>query len=72
MKTMLLKNLKEGTPLEIIYLSEKENISQRRISIIDIKDEYIRAFCFLRRTKRTFKISNILSARLIPSVGTME
>lgn len=67
MKTMLLKNWEEGTPLEIIYLSEKEHISQRRISIIDMKDDYIRAFCFLRQTKRTFKISNILSARLIQS-----
>ncbi|RFU66716.1 hypothetical protein [Peribacillus glennii] len=66
MKTMLLKNLEEGAPLEIIYLSDKEKISQRRISIIAIKDGYIQAFCFLRHTKRTFKISNILSARLIP------
>lgn len=65
MKTILLKNLEEGTPLEIIYLSEKEHISQRRISIIDMKDDNIKAFCFLRQTKRTFKISNILSARLI-------
>lgn len=65
MKTLLLKSLEDGTPLEIIYLSEKEHISQRRISIIDMKDDNIKAFCFLRQTKRTFKISNILSARLI-------
>lgn len=65
MKTMLLHNLEEGTPLEIIYLSDKEKISQRRISILEIEGEYIRAYCFLRQMKRTFKISNILSARLI-------
>ncbi|CAH0344519.1 hypothetical protein BCI9360_00775 [Bacillus sp. CECT 9360] len=65
MKTMLLLSLEEGTPLEIIYLSEKETISQRRISVLEIEGEYIRAFCFLRQMKRTFKIPNILSARLI-------
>ncbi|MDQ0217454.1 hypothetical protein ELQ35_07045 [Peribacillus cavernae] len=67
MKTMLLKNLEEGTPLEIIYLSEKGLISQRRISVLEIHENNIRAFCLLRQTKRTFKISNILSARLIQS-----
>jgi predicted DNA-binding transcriptional regulator YafY len=62
---LLQRSVEEGTPLEIIYLSEKETISQRKISILEIKNGYIRAFCFLRQTKRTFKIANILAARQI-------
>ncbi|WP_409304695.1 hypothetical protein [Peribacillus sp. SCS-155] len=65
MQTIFLRNLEEGVPLEIIYLTDKGAISQRRIQILEIKGNLIRAYCYLRKTKRTFKAENILSARLI-------
>lgn len=67
MKYIIRKHMEEKVPLEIIYLSENGKITQRRIEVLEVYSGYIRAFCFLRRTKRTFKIENILSARLIKS-----
>ncbi|WP_419883465.1 hypothetical protein ACN6MY_07875 [Peribacillus sp. B-H-3] len=64
MNSTLLRSLKEDSVLEIIYLSEKGQVSQRRIQVLDITEDYVRAYCFLRKTKRTFKISNILSSRI--------
>jgi predicted DNA-binding transcriptional regulator YafY len=64
-QTIFQRNLEEGAPLEIIYLTEKGAISQRRIQIFEIRGNLIRAYCYLRNTKRTFKAENILSARLI-------
>ena len=67
MKYIIRKHMEEKVPLEIIYLSENGKITQRRIEVLEVYPGYIRAFCFLRRTKRTFKTENILSARLIKS-----
>ncbi|OIK11105.1 WYL domain-containing protein [Bacillus sp. MUM 13] len=64
MNSTLLRSLKEDSLLEIIYLSEKGQVSQRRIQVLDLTEEYVRAYCFLRKTNRTFKISNILSCRI--------
>lgn len=65
MKYILRKHMEENAPLEIIYLSEQGKITQRKIQVLEIYPGHIHAFCFLRQTKRTFKIDNILSARLI-------
>lgn len=67
MKFIIRKHIEEKVPLEIIYLSDNGKISQRKIQVLEVYPRYIHAFCFLRRTKRTFKIENILSARLIKS-----
>ncbi|MFD9624669.1 hypothetical protein [Peribacillus muralis] len=65
MKYILRKHMEEKAPLEIIYLSEQGKITQRKIQVVEIYPGHIHAFCFLRQTKRTFKLNNILSARLI-------
>ncbi|KWW16214.1 MULTISPECIES: hypothetical protein [Bacillaceae] len=65
MKYILRKHMEEKVPLEIIYLSEQGKITQRKIQVLEIYPGHIHAFCFLRQTKRTFKMNNILSARLI-------
>lgn len=67
MNYIIRKHMDEEIPMEIIYLSENGKITQRRIEVLEVYPGYIRAFCFLRRTKRTFKMDNILSARLIMS-----
>ncbi|MGW6384221.1 hypothetical protein [Peribacillus butanolivorans] len=65
MKYILRKHMEGNIPLEIIYLSEQGKITQRKIQVLEINPGHIRAYCFLRQTKRTFKMNNILSARLI-------
>jgi predicted DNA-binding transcriptional regulator YafY len=45
----------------IIYQKGKE-ITERNIQVIEIADNHVKAFCYLRNDLRLFKLSNILSA----------
>ncbi|EIJ77541.1 hypothetical protein MGA3_17627 (plasmid) [Bacillus methanolicus MGA3] len=49
----------------MIYLSNKNEISQRKIKVVDISSNTFRAYCFTRRQPRIFKISNVLSIGLV-------
>jgi predicted DNA-binding transcriptional regulator YafY len=61
---LLLNALENQEPLEIIYLSDRGELSQRVIVLESVGDTHIRAFCKLRKQWRIFKLSNILSIRL--------
>lgn len=61
MKSFLHKCLLNSTPVEIMYISGADKISQRTITIKEIQDTTMRAYCHLRKTTRLFKIENILS-----------
>jgi predicted DNA-binding transcriptional regulator YafY len=61
MNNLLLRSKNENLPLEIIYLSEDHEFSQRKLIVKEINDEYIRAYCLLRKQMRTFRVDNILS-----------
>lgn len=61
MDGLFLRSIEENMPLEMIYLSEDNQISQRKLLVKEINDEYIRAYCLLRKQVRTFKRDNILS-----------
>ncbi|SDN15441.1 hypothetical protein [Bacillus sp. OK048] len=61
MDGLLLRSIGENFPLEMIYLSEDQHISQRKLLVKEVNDEYIRAYCLLRKQIRTFRRENILS-----------
>jgi predicted DNA-binding transcriptional regulator YafY len=61
MKNFLLKCQLNKKPVDIIYLSNSGEVSQRTITICDIQDSKIKAYCHLRKTQRVFKLENILS-----------
>jgi predicted DNA-binding transcriptional regulator YafY len=61
---LLLNALESQEPLEIIYMSDRGELSQRVIILESVGDTHIRAFCKLRKQWRIFKLSNILSIRL--------
>lgn len=61
MKGLLLRALESGEVLEMIYQSDKGELSQRRIKVLDITNGTIKAFCLLRNRQRFFKTTNILS-----------
>jgi predicted DNA-binding transcriptional regulator YafY len=65
MNLMLRLSLEQEVPLEMIYLSKNGAITQRRIKVLQIQNGYIRAYCYLRKMNRTFKIDDILSAQLV-------
>lgn len=49
------------TPIEMIYLAKDGQITQRKISVLQVDGRKVVAFCHLRNTKRTFLLENILS-----------
>lgn len=61
MNGLLLRSMNENIPVEMIYMSESKQISQRIITVTSINGSTIRAYCFLRKQSRLFKIDNILS-----------
>jgi predicted DNA-binding transcriptional regulator YafY len=61
MNGMLKRTLETGQILEMIYMSDKGEISQRKIRVITLTPGTVRAYCFMRKQQRSFKISNILS-----------
>lgn len=61
MNYLLKKAAESGEILEMIYLSNKGEISQRRIKVISVSEQTFTAFCYLRKKRRVFKQTNILS-----------
>ena len=61
MDGFLLRSIEENIPIEMIYLSKGQQISQRKLLVKEVNDEYIRAYCLLRNQIRTFRRENILS-----------
>lgn len=68
MDGLFLRSIEENIPLEMIYLSETNELSQRKLIIKEVNEEYIRAYCLLRRQVRTFRRNNILS--IMPEAHT--
>lgn len=68
MDGLLLRAVEENIPLEMIYLSQDQQISHRKLLVKEVNDEYIRAYCLLRKQIRTFRRENILS--LMPNTHT--
>ncbi|MCI1745118.1 MAG: hypothetical protein LKI07_12730 [Heyndrickxia oleronia] len=61
MKGLLLRAVETHEKLEMIYLSNKGEISQRVIRVEKVGDQSFRAYCYTRKQVRTFKLNNILS-----------
>ena len=64
MKENLLKSMRYGQIVDIMYVSKNGEVTKRRIKVIKIYGDAFQAYCFLRKTKRTFKVDNVLA--LIP------
>ena len=63
-KENLLKSMRYGQIVDIMYVSKNGEVTKRRIKVIKIYGDAFQAYCFLRKTKRTFKVDNVLA--LIP------
>lgn len=70
MDGLLLRSIEENIPLEMIYLSQDQRISQRKLIVKEVNEEYIRAYCLLRKQVRTFRRENILS--LMPNTRPID
>lgn len=60
-ETTLRKAIERGLLVRIIYDSNGE-YTERTIKPNSIGEQGVAAYCYLRKSKRIFKMSNILSA----------
>ncbi|OCA89932.1 hypothetical protein F7984_05115 [Pradoshia sp. D12] len=61
----LLRSMREQIPIDIIYVSNKNIFTKRRILVKSMGEQLIRAYCFNRKLYRTFKKEQILSTQLV-------
>jgi predicted DNA-binding transcriptional regulator YafY len=60
----LIKSMERNHVLDMMYMAKDGAISKRRIKVIQVGEVSFRAYCYLRKSNRTFKIDNILA--LVP------
>lgn len=59
---VLKSSLADHKIITIMYMKNEKEISQRNIKVIEIKDDMVKAYCYLKHQVRYFKKENILSA----------
>ena len=57
----LEKALRYDDVLQVMYLAKDGSISKRKIRVLSIHGKTFTAYCFLRNSKRTFLIDNVLA-----------
>ncbi len=60
-RILILNSLKTNQVSEMIYMKNNGEISKRRVKVLSVKNDSFQAYCFLRGTKRIFKIENVLA-----------
>ncbi|GAA0427550.1 MAG: hypothetical protein ACQEWU_21435 [Bacillota bacterium] len=65
MKGLLNRSVKSKQKIIIIYLDSNNNVTERYIRVLEIREKSILAYCFYRKKVRTFTLKNILSAGLV-------
>ncbi|MGG3450163.1 hypothetical protein [Domibacillus aminovorans] len=68
MNGLLLTSKEEKMSIEIMYMAADNTITKRRIIVTSRADNYIKAYCFTRKQKWTFKLESIL-ATVKPAKG---
>ncbi|MFD1206613.1 transcriptional regulator [Sporosarcina contaminans] len=48
----------------MMYMAADGSISKRKIKVLQVGEASFRAYCYLRKSKRTFSIDNVLA--LVP------
>ncbi|WP_438312190.1 transcriptional regulator [Sporosarcina sp. FA9] len=66
MRNQLMKSVEYSQSLDMMYMAKDGSISKRRIKVIQVGDNSFRAYCFLRKSRRTFIIDNVLA--LVPVI----
>ena len=61
MRVELVKSMERNYILVMVYMAEDGGISKRSIKVMQIGEVSVRAYCYLRKSTRTFKIDNILA-----------
>ncbi|WP_342510617.1 transcriptional regulator [Sporosarcina sp. FSL K6-1522] len=65
MRNQLIKSMGYQL-LDMMYMDKNGGVSKRRMKVIQVGEGSFRAFCYLRQSKRTFLIGNVLA--LVPVI----
>jgi len=60
-RIIILKSMQLNQIVEMIYINNNGEISKRRVKVLRVEGNTFKAYCFLRNTKRTFKVENVLA-----------
>jgi predicted DNA-binding transcriptional regulator YafY len=60
-------NYQKGDVVELIYMDQSGQLSQRHVKVIHHNKERLVAYCYTRRKFRSFKTENILGIRKVKS-----
>ena len=66
MLNQLIKSLRYNETLDMMYMANDGAISKRRIKALQVNGDSFQAYCFLRGSKRTFRVDNVLA--LVPVI----
>lgn len=58
------RSMKYNQVLDMIYMDNNGGITKRRIKAFQVTEDSFQAYCYLRGSRRTFKIDNVLA--LVP------
>jgi len=58
---MIEKAMRSNRQLEVLYMSGSGQITKRWIKVLTVNTYYFVAYCFLRRSTRTFNLNNVLA-----------
>ncbi|RLQ96332.1 hypothetical protein [Falsibacillus albus] len=65
MEKLLMYAAMSKDPVMLFYIDRFGKVTQRIIKVESIDEKYIKAYCFLRKQRRTFIIQNILAIEFI-------
>ena len=65
-RSQLLKSVEYNQVFDMMYMAKDGSTSKRRIKVLQVGESSFRAYCFLRGSKRTFTIANVLA--LVPLI----
>jgi len=65
-RIQLFKSVEYSEHLDMMYMAADGSISKRRINVLQVGEVSFRTYCFLRKSKRTFTIDNVLA--LVPVI----
>ncbi|MHA6258375.1 transcriptional regulator [Sporosarcina sp. CAU 1771] len=71
MRSKLLNSMERNDSLDMMYLAKSGEVSKRRIKVLQVGEVSFRAYCYLRKSKRTFLIQNILAIVPVTSKESM-
>lgn len=66
MRDKLIKSVEYGSLMDMMYMAKDGQISKRRIKVLQVGEVSFRSYCHLRKSKRTFRIDNVLA--LVPVI----